>query len=160
MHYPLPFLHHCGALCFCGRAISVLCCVGKNWQPIRCCQDPVQKQATCTTGYSDRQLNWMTTLIAYFVNSMLAAYSRVLLWAESCPRRCCLDNIFTTCGTKMTLSMKVLFRGSQRHVVISELVLALCPVQGRNGGATYQSYFSLCLILTHTCTHIVHIVLL
>lgn len=95
----------------------------------------------------------MMTLTAYFINSVLAAYTGVLLWTESFLRHCCPDNIFTTSGTKMTLSMKVLFRGSQRYVVVSELVLALCPVQGRNGGATYQSYFSLCPILTHTCTH-------
>lgn len=136
------------------------CVCGKNWQPIRCCQDPVQKQSWSTTGDSDRQLNWMTTLIAYFVNSLLATSTEVFLWTESCLHHCCPDNIFTTRGTKMTLSMKVLFRDFRRHVVVSDSVLALRPVQGRNGGATYQCYFSLCLLLIHTCAHIVHTVLL
>lgn len=108
MHCPLPSLHHCGALCFCARATSVLCCVGKTGSQSDAVRIQSKTKPQSTTGYSDRQLNWMTTLIAYFVNAVLAANTGVLLWTESCLRRRCPDNIFTTRGTKMTLSMKVL----------------------------------------------------
>lgn len=43
VHFPLPFVHHCGASCLCLDCL-LHWRVGKIWQPIRFCQGSVQEQ--------------------------------------------------------------------------------------------------------------------